>query len=195
MLDWSMVLHWAVCRSAEVMPAVFLVMSYVFAFCIPTCLWLLANEDQINSVYTVHMVPIERLPSTRASIVLCLCGLHDSDVAGLDFAKLDFQMKCHWCTRLYSAKIFSFDYTKQGGVGFYYKYSYHNCINKWFKNVMANFLEYSSGETRLYKPCCLFFTVFFFLNSKSRINLRLWGLELKHLPPCLWWGEYTAHFL
>lgn len=77
------------------MPAVFLVMSYVFAFYIPTCLWLLANEDQINSVYTVQMVPIEKLPSTRASIVLCLCGLHDSDVTGLDDAKLDFQMKCH----------------------------------------------------------------------------------------------------
>lgn len=56
----------------------------------PTCLWLLANEDQINCVFSVHMVPIEELPSTRVGIVLCLSGWPGSDVMdGLDNSKLD----------------------------------------------------------------------------------------------------------
>lgn len=66
----------------------------------PTCLWLLANEDQINCVFTVHMFPIEELPSTRAGIVLCLFSSLDSYVTGLDNSKLDFQMKYQWYTRL-----------------------------------------------------------------------------------------------
>lgn len=73
-----------------------------------TCPRLLVNADQISCVFIVHMVPIEELPITRASIVLCLCSLHDSHVIGLDNGKLDFQMKCHQCKRLYGTKAWKF---------------------------------------------------------------------------------------
>lgn len=52
-----------------------------------TCLWLLTNEDHVNYVLIVHMVPIEVLPGTRVSIVP-MSGLYHSDATGLDNGQL-----------------------------------------------------------------------------------------------------------
>lgn len=69
---------------------------------------------------TVHMVPIEELPSTRASIVLCLSSSLNSDVTGLDNSKLDFQMKYQWYSRLSWTKAIKFDFFFPRDLSFFF---------------------------------------------------------------------------
>ena len=128
------------------------------------CLWLLANEDQINCVFNVHMVPIEELPCTRACIVSCLCGLCDSDVTSLDNGKLDFQMKCTIC-----------DWTKAGKRVFsVIKFFFLTLLCSWaytlLSDIIADAYNCSWFETSVQKVVlhCVFY-------SRSHINLRLGG--------------------
>lgn len=71
----------------------FTIQTWHIAYLDQTCLWLFTNEDQINCVFIVHMVPIEELPSTRTGIVMGLSSPLDSNVSCLDNNKLDFQIK------------------------------------------------------------------------------------------------------
>lgn len=73
--------------------ACFTIQTWRITYLDPACLWLFTNEDQINCVFIVHMVPIEEPPSTRAGIVMGLSSPLDSDVSCLDNNKLDFQIK------------------------------------------------------------------------------------------------------
>lgn len=137
-LKWSscfvgLSVNWTFCSSAQVMPALWhvsSVMSYVW-LCLPcvspfqcrvslTLNQLAFGYWLMKTRLTVHMVPIEELPSTRVSIVLCLSGSLDSDVTGLDNSKLDFQMKYQWYSRLSWTKAIKFDFFFQRFIFFLY---------------------------------------------------------------------------